>query len=108
MGTILDYLREYGDYSLAEKPFCDVDSLVLSQLSYLKFDGIVPGPGEVCAPISLEDIAAHEDYDRLYADERYRKDNTALFTGVLNSRRFGIRNSDFIHAHKNCSAFIPW
>ena len=89
MGTILDYLREYGDYSLAEKPFCDVDSLVLSQLSYLKFDGIVPGPGEVCAPISLEDIAAHEDYDRLYADERYRKDNTALFTGVLNSRRFG-------------------
>ncbi len=89
MGTILDYLREYGDYSLAEKPFCDVDSLVISQLSYLKFDGIVPGPGEVCAPISLEDIAAHEDYDRLYADERYRKDNTALFTGVLHSRRFG-------------------
>ncbi len=89
MGTILDYLREYGDYSLAEKPFCDVDSLVISQLSYLKFDGIVPGPGEERAPVSLQEIAVHAAYDHLYADERYRKDNTALFTGVLNSRRFG-------------------
>lgn len=89
MGTILDYLKEYGDYSLAEKPFCDVDSLVLSQLSYLKFDGIVPGPEDNGAPVSLKEIAAHADYDRLYADERYRKDNTALFTGVLNSKRFG-------------------
>ena len=89
MGTILDYLKEYGDYTLEEKPFDDVDSLVISQFSYLKFDGIVPEPGEACAPISLEEIAAHADYDRLYGDERYRKDNTALFTGVLNSRRFG-------------------
>lgn len=89
MGTILDYLREYGDYSLTEKPFGDVDSLVLSQLSYLKFDGIVPGPEETRAPVSLRKIAAHADYDHLYADERYRKDNTALFMGVLNSRRFG-------------------
>lgn len=89
MGTILDYLREYGDYSLEEKPFCDVDSLVISQLSYLKFDGIVPGPGEDRAPVSLKEIAAHADYDRLYADERYRKDNTALFNGILSGRRFG-------------------
>lgn len=89
MGTILEYLKKYGDYSLAKKPFCDVDSLVLSQLSYLKFDGIVPGPEEHGASVSLKEIASHPDYDRLYADERYRKDNTALFTGVLNSRRFG-------------------
>lgn len=89
MGTILDYLREYGDYSLEEKPFCDVDSLVISQLSYLKFDGIVPGPGEDRAPVSLKEIAAHGAYDRLYADERYRKDNTALFKGILSGRRFG-------------------
>lgn len=89
MGTILDYLREYGDYSLEEKPFDEVDSLVISQLSYLKFDGIVPGPGEGRAPVSVAEIAAHRDYDNLYGDERYRKDNTALFSGVLKSRRFG-------------------
>ncbi len=89
MGTILDYLREYGDYSLEEKPFSDVDSLVISQLAYLKFDGIVPGPEEERPPVSLQEIAAHADYDHLYADERYRKDNTALFMGALNGRRFG-------------------
>ncbi len=89
MGTILDYLREYGDYSLEEKPFGDVDSLVISQLAYLKFDGIVPGPEEERPPVSLQEIAAHADYDHLYADERYRRNNTALFMGALNGRRFG-------------------
>ena len=89
MGTILDYLREYGDYSLEEKPFSDVDSLVINQLAYLKFDGIVPGPEEKRPPVSLQEIAAHADYDHLYADERYRRDNTALFMGALNGRRFG-------------------
>lgn len=88
MATILEYLKQYGDYSLEEKPFCDVDSLVLSQLSYLKFDGIVRDRVNG-ASVSMKDIADHADYDKLYADERYRKDNTALFTGIINSRRFG-------------------
>lgn len=89
MGTILDYLREYGDYTLAEKPFSDVDSLVLCQFSYLKFDGMVPGPGEDRSPVSVQELAVHEDYDHLYGDERYRKNNTALFQRVCKSRRFG-------------------
>lgn len=89
MGTILDYLREYGDYTLEEKPFSDVDSLVLCQFAYLKFEGMVPGPEEEKAAVSVREIAEHKDYDHLYADERYRKDNTALFQGVYKSRRFG-------------------
>lgn len=89
MGTILDYLREYGDYTLEEKPFSDVDSLVLCQFAYLKFDGMVPGPEEEKEAVSVQEIAEHKDYDHLYADERYRKDNTALFQGVYKSRRFG-------------------
>ena len=89
MGTILDYLREYGDYTLEEKPFSDVDSLVISQFAYLKFDGMVPGPEEKRGAVSVQELAAHEDYDHLYADERYRKDNTALFQGISKSRRFG-------------------
>ena len=44
METIIDYLEKYGDVSLLEKPFNDVDSLVLCQFSYLKFDGLVPSP----------------------------------------------------------------
>ena len=89
MGTILDYLKEYGDYSFVEKPFSDVDSLVLCQFAYLKFDGLAPGPMEKCEPVSVQELAQHEDYDHLYADERYRKDNTALFQRICKSRRFG-------------------
>ena len=91
MGTLLDYLKEYGDYTLAEKPFCEVDSLILSQFSYLKFDGMLPeeaAQGAESRVVSLEQIRHHEQYDSLYGDERYRRDNTALFLGMYDSRRF--------------------
>lgn len=88
MGTVLDYLKEYGDYTLEEKPFSEVDSLILSQFSYLKFDGMAPGPKDGRAAVSLEELTEHEKYDSMYADERYRKDNTALFLGMYRSRRF--------------------
>ena len=88
MGTILDYLKEYGDYTLAEKPFDEVDSLVLSQFAYLKFDGLAPSPGEEEPAVSLQELMEHTDYDHLYADERYREDNTALFHGLYNGKRF--------------------
>lgn len=88
MGTILDYLREYGDYTLEEKPFGEVDSLVLSQFSYLKFDLLAPAPGEDRPAVDLHDLFVHEAYDSLYGDERYREDNTALFLGMYHGKRF--------------------
>lgn len=88
MGTILDYLKEYGDYTLEEKAFNEVDSLVLCQFAYLKFDGIVPTVGEDKPAVSLYQLKYHENYDHLYADERYREDNTALYLGMYHSNRF--------------------
>lgn len=88
MGTILDYLKEYGDYTLEERPFDEVDSLVLCQFAYLKFDGLAPTPGDKKPAVSLQQLMDHADYDRLYADERYREDNTALFMGMYHSKRF--------------------
>ena len=88
MGTILDYLKEYGDYTFDEKAFSEVDSLALSQFAYLKFDDLAPTVGEDRAMVSLRELLEHKDYDRLYADERYREDNTALFLGLYRSRRF--------------------
>lgn len=88
-GTILEYLDEYGKYSLKERPFSDVDSLILCQLSYLKFDGIVPGVKENKPSVNVQDIAAHADFQRLFADERYEKVNRSLFERILKSKRFG-------------------
>ena len=87
-GTIIDYVKEYGDRTWEEFSMNDVDSLVLCQLAYLKFDGLVPGIRENKASVTLKDISIHADYEKLYADERYEKSNRALFESVLHSRRY--------------------
>lgn len=88
-GTVIEYLEEYGGYSLEEMMLNDVDSLILCQLSYLKFDGIVPDVRRGGYSVTLAEIARHADYEKLYADERFAKSNRALFEGMLKSRRFG-------------------
>lgn len=88
MGTVIDYLKAYGDFTFQEKPFTEVDSLALCQLSYLKFDGMVPGVREDKKPVTLEELALREDFDRLFADERFEKQNRALVAGMLGGKRF--------------------
>ncbi len=53
MANIVDYLRWRGDVKVSERPFNDVDNLVLSALSYIDFQGVVPAPGK--GSISLGD-----------------------------------------------------
>ena len=53
MACILDYLDWRGDLPLQDVPFCEVDAVILTRLSYLPFGGVV---GE--EPISLGDAAA--------------------------------------------------
>ncbi|WP_409969455.1 DUF2974 domain-containing protein [Bengtsoniella intestinalis] len=43
MANIINYLDWRGDLTLAQAPFNEVDSLVLSELVYLDFQGIVSG-----------------------------------------------------------------
>lgn len=40
--NMLDYLRWRGDLSFTQSAFNDVDSLILSQIIYIPFEGIVP------------------------------------------------------------------
>ena len=42
MANILDYLDWRGDLTLAAAPFNEVDNLILSELSFLDYSGIVP------------------------------------------------------------------
>ena len=57
MANILDYLDWRGDLTLAQDPFNEVDNLILAELSFVNFVGIVPGPGEGDA-VPLRDAAA--------------------------------------------------
>lgn len=41
MANVFDYLDWRGDLSFSQSPFCEIDSLILSLISYVDFDGIV-------------------------------------------------------------------
>lgn len=88
MGTVLDYIKEYGDCSFRDMPMTEVDSLALCQLSYLKFDDMVPGVRENKKSVTLMSLKEHSDYEKLFADVRYEEVNRALIEGMLAGRRY--------------------
>lgn len=86
--TMLEYLQEYGNRSFREMPLNEVDSLILCQLSYLKFDGLVPDVNENRPSVTLASLKKHKDYEKLFADVRYADVNRALIEGMIGSVRF--------------------
>jgi len=68
MANLFDYLDWRGDLTLKQAPFCEVDNLILAELAFLDFTGIVPGPGEG-AGILLSD-AAEQFFDRYPSNEK--------------------------------------
>ncbi len=88
MGTILDYLKEYGQVPLTKEPLNEVDSLILCQFAYLKFDGMVPDVKENKPSVTLQELAVHEDYEKLFKNVWFEKSNKKMFEGMLSSRRF--------------------
>ncbi len=97
-GTMIDYIMEYGDYTFEEKPLNEVDSLILSQFAYLKLDGIVPLVTENKRSVNLQTIYDHPDFDKLFADVRFEKNNRELFMTMLASKRFkGIKLNCYIN-----------
>lgn len=88
MGTIIDYLREYGGCSFLDMPMNDVDSLVLCQFSYLKFDAMVPDVRARGRFAPFEEVARHRDFEQLFADTRFEAENRALFAAMQAGRRY--------------------
>ena len=67
MGNVLDYVRrEFRGF--AELPFGDVDSLVLSELSYMRLTDLVPTFGEAksVATVSIRELLRAESYDEMF------------------------------------------
>ena len=80
MANLMDYLDWRGDLTFREAPFNEVDNLILAQLVYVEFAGIVPAPGEE-GTITVKEacelfFAAH---DRKEIMERVSMTKTAAF-----------------------------
>jgi len=91
MGNFIDYLAWRGDLTFDISPFNEVDNLILAQLSYVDFHGIVPTLGEK-RMISLREASAmyfraHSEADIL--DDKSTTNKTPfLLKAAASSKRF--------------------
>ena len=66
MATMDDYLEWRGDLPLTVDPFNEVDNLILVQMAYIDFDGVVCAPGDH-SPLTLAQV--NEAYWQLHTKE---------------------------------------
>lgn len=87
--NIVKYASIYGDKDFKELPFNEVDSLILSQLSYLNYKGLVGEYGHNDPAVTLKSISKSPQYDDIFKGYFYEDDNRELIKNMVNSKRFG-------------------
>ena len=91
MADIMDYLDWRGDLSFKESAFNEVDNLILSQLAYVNFDGIIPGIA-YDESVTLEE--ACERFFKIYDEKEVLKNRSLarlapmLMKKMVQSERF--------------------
>jgi hypothetical protein len=88
MGNIISYVYEFGGFTFTEKPFCEIDGLIFSHLSYFVFDNIVPGVDDAKPSIALSDVAQKMDWHNFISVKWEEDENKELFYKVAFSRRY--------------------
>ena len=91
MGNVLDYVRrEFRGF--AGLPFGDVDSLVLSELSYMRLTDLVPTFDEAksVATVPIRELLRAESYDEMFVSNSSDMNDyrLALLHAVCESPRF--------------------
>ncbi len=102
MGTVYDYLTWRGDLTFRSVSFGEVDSLILSMLSYLDMQDIVPAPGEEG---SVTVWAASKAFLERYPDPKKTKmgvlipkDIVKMMRAMRSTKRFGtLKMSGFVN-----------
>ncbi|MBP5225226.1 MAG: DUF2974 domain-containing protein [Lachnospiraceae bacterium] len=89
MANVFDYLSWRSDVPLSVDPFNEVDNLILSELAYAKFDGIVPEDG---APVPLQEVCSRyfrvHTKEEILADKAYTARAPLLMEEMLKGARF--------------------
>lgn len=87
MGNIIDYVRN-EKRTLREKPFCAVDSLVLSQFTYVNFTGLVPGLFDDNSSVRICELLKTEYLESLFSKLHNVEMNHDLLIALGMSPRF--------------------
>ncbi len=83
--NIYTYLKWRGDLTIKENPLNDVDALILSELSYIEFDEIVPKVGEE-GNITIWE--ANQKYISIESKNPYYTMKEELFDAIAKTKRF--------------------
>ncbi len=89
MENIIGYVKKWGGCTFAEKPFNEVDSLVLCQLVYLNYENFVPSFKDKSGPVSIRSILENPGWEEILEDYWYKENNRELFETAAKSIRFG-------------------
>ncbi len=69
MPNIIHYIVEYGNKSFSQMPFNEVDSLILSQLAYIRFEGAQALLPASIRTLYMEKVCEHSEMDGYLLEE---------------------------------------
>ncbi|MBE6753719.1 MAG: DUF2974 domain-containing protein [Ruminococcaceae bacterium] len=94
-GNLIDYVVNMQQ-TLLEAPFSLADSMVLAELSYLDFQGMVPPPSLLSIPVRYSIIAARPGaLERMVGDTPSAENKLALARALAESPRFAGMTLDY-------------
>ena len=98
MPNIFDYLEWRGDLSFKADPFNDVDNLILAELAYTEFDGIVPEDGTMVSLETARDgyFATHSKVEAMMSDNHVVRAPLLMDGMVIGDRFRETMLSDYI------------
>lgn len=102
MANIIDYIDWRGDIDFTASPFNEIDAVILCQITYLNFEGLIPSEfckkGVTLRQIAQSFSAAPDVEDRSDTGALINRETFDLFIKAANSNRFGsIEASGFIN-----------
>ena len=90
MATVFDYLDWRADIPFSADPFNEVDNLVLAQLAYTDFGGIVPEDGSgIPLPDACRLFFSRHTHKEILASKSFTAKAPLLMEKMAEGRRFG-------------------
>ena len=89
MCNIIGYLQEHGHESFSNRPFCATDALILSQLSYVNWEGIISGRKKSLYGCEIKELLHFGKEHQIVSGSLYGPQNLVLVSVCANTLRFG-------------------
>lgn len=89
MSNILKYIKKYKNVTFEEEKFNEVDNIILSELTYLNFDGIIPADkNTITLDIAIKEYLKQYTYRETKKEGIAQKDTYKIIGLLKNSERY--------------------